>query len=338
MNFKRKTIYILLITIFLLLVVEIIIQSIYTQKKVEVKTSFYPGEINKIFFSSLEEYGIQKEWIKEKVLTDKDTDSTYTDYVIKTPSDLQIVDLLTSLNEKYYYNGVVISSNELKINGDTKLTLKIENKLILKAYFKFDKDLNRNGQNISIIVDGIEELNESELYDLLDTPTNICFSVLPSDDAETLLKLIVKHGKEYVIKLDDDIDDDQFVLNADQHPEKIIKSLQKILLTYNRTNFILVNNESDLYNSKIYKFITKNIPEGYIIKKKTELINLGDREPEELKSMFRYYCEKPDLTTKMFYLPTTQFFTVRNDVLRMKKKGNKILSPSRLFANQIEDQ
>ncbi|MFH0733263.1 MAG: hypothetical protein V1773_01155 [bacterium] len=334
MKLKRKTIYVLLITIFLMLIVEIIVQSIYTVKKVKVKSNFYPGEISKTFLANLEEYGILQEWVKERVLKDKNTDSTYIDVVIKTPSDLQIVDLLTSLNEKFYYGGIDISSQELKINGDTKLSLTLNNNLILKAFFKFDKKLNRKSIDIAVIVDGLEDLNKNEIDGLLSTPTNISFTVLPSDKAEELLKLIVKNGKDYLIKLDDDIDDNQFVLNSDQHPEKIIKSLQKILSVYNRTNFIYVNDESDLYNSKIFNFIKRNIPRGYVFKKKKELITLGDREPEELKSIFRYYCEKPDLSYKIFYLTTAQFFIVKNDILRMKKRGNSIISPSRLFAKQ----
>jgi len=333
---KRKIINILLFATVLLMALYILVQSVFTEKKVEDNKSFYPNEINLMFMQSLDEYGIKKDWITEKTVNDTENDTTYLHYTIKIPVDLKIIDLLTSLNELFYYQGIVILAKELKINGNTDVTLSVNKRTVLSAAFQFDDKLTRNGISLSIIVDGIEQLDKTEQIDLLYTPTNIAFTVLPGNNSESLLKLISSHGKDYIIKIDDDIDDDFYKLNSDQHPEKIIKSTQFILSSYSKTNFVFINDDSDLYDSKAMRIILKNIPRGYIIRKKSSLINLGNREPEELKSMFRYYCEKPDSTKRIFYFNTAQFLTVRNDLLKIKKKGNNIVSPSKLLTEIIE--
>ncbi len=331
MNNKKKIIYILFFFSFLLLVADIIIKKTFTEKKVIVKESYYPGEINSLFLNCLEEYGIKQEWIKEKQVSDNANDSTFSRYIVTTPSDLSIIEVLVSLNELFYYDGVVINSKELKIGKDSELKLFLNNKKILESYFKFNPKISRNGIDFSIIVDNIEDLTTSELTELLDTPSNIAFSVVPGKNGELLADEINKHGKNYIIELNDDIEDEAYVINEDQHPEKILKSLSRIFTSFNKTNFILIDNTSDLYNSRNFSFIKKNIPSVYLLKKKSELINLGEREPEELKSMFRFFCEKPDSSKRIFFFDVKQFEIIKNEVLKMRKKGNKIISPSKLL-------
>lgn len=331
MNKKKKIIYILFFLSFLLLVADIVVKKTFSQKKVIVKESYYPGEINALFLNCLEEYGIKPEWIKEKKLSDKTNDSTFSRYIVTTPNDLSIVEVLISLNDLFYYDGVVINSKELKMGKDSELRLFLNDKKILEAYFKFDPKLSRNGIDFSVIVDNIEELTESEVTELLDTPSNIAFSVVPGQNGELLADEINKHGKDYIIELNDDIEDEEYVINEDQHPEKILKSLSRIFTSFSRTNFILIENTSDLYNSQNFAFIKRNIPSVYLLKKKSELINLGEREPEELKSMFRFFCEKPDSSKRVFVFDVKQFDVVKNEIQKMRKKGNRIISPSKLL-------
>ncbi len=327
---KRKIVIYLFITTFILLLIDIIVRATFVEKKVTVK-EFYPNEVNRIFFKCLEDYGIEETHIKEKKIKLKGSDSLITNYIIDTPIDLRMVEFLSSLNELLYYNGVVIKSKELKVNKDTELLLESSEVILFAAKFIYNEKFIRTENRFSVIVDGIEDLGNEELEAIFDVPADICFTVLPSESNEQLLEKIIQHGKYYAIKIDDGIDDPLYIMNEDQHPEKIIKSLSQIFRKFSLTNYIVINDKSDFYKSAKFKVIIKNTPDGFIMKKVSELINLGDREPAELVSLFRFYAEKSENTKKYFYFNTTQFFSIKNELLRLKKKGNSILPPSKLF-------
>jgi len=327
---KRKIVIVLFVATFLLLLTDLLVKTIFTEKKVTVKT-FYPNEVNRIFISCLNDFGIEESNIKVKKLKVKGVDTAITNYLINTPKDLRMVEFISSLNELLYFNGVVISGKELIINKDSEIILENNGNILFAAKFVYNEKFIRTENRFSIIVDGIEDLNNDELEILLDTPADICFTILPSTNGEHLLEKIIKHGKYYAIEIDDNVDDPFYIMNEDQHPEKIIKSLSQVLKKFSHTNFIVLNDKSEFYKSSKFKFITKNIPSGFISKKVTELINLGDREPAELVSLFKFYAEKKESIKKYFFFTTKQFFIIKEEMLRLKKKGNNILPPYKLY-------
>jgi hypothetical protein len=330
MNKKRKIVIYLFIITIIFLFADVLVRSIFTEKKVTTK-EFYPNEINRIFLSCLEDFGINEDHVKEKKVKLKDIDTSITNYIIDTPKDLKMVEFISSLNEILYYDGIEIKSKELKINKDTELFIERNGALLFMAKFIFNDKFIRTENRFSIIVDGLEDLGNDEIKQILDIPADICFAILPSVANEEILDDITSHGKYYAIKIDDGIDDPIYIMNEDQHPEKIIKSLSNIFRKFSLTNFILINDNSDFFKSTKFKVIEKNTPSGFIVKKVSELINLGDREPKELASLFRFYAEKADSAKKCFYFNTSQFFSIKNDLLKLKKKGNIILSPSKLY-------
>lgn len=327
---KRKIVIYLFIATFILLLLDIIVRSTFTEKKVTVR-SFYPNEVNRIFFRCLNDYGITDDHIKEKKIKVKDVDTAVISYLIDTPSDLRMVEFISSLNELLYYNGIMIKSKELIINKNTEVTLESEGNILFTAKFIYNEKFLRTENRFAVIVDGLDDLSLDEFDSFLDVPADICFTVIPSQANEELLDKITKHGKYYAIKIDDGIDDPLYIMDEDQHPEKIIKSLSYTFRKYSLTNFIVINDKSDFYKSPKFKVIVKNTPDGFIMKKISDMINLGDREPAELVSLFRFYAEKTENTKKYFFFNTSQFGSIKNELLRLKKKGNRIIPPSKLY-------
>ncbi len=330
MNNKKSIIRILIYITFVLVFVEIIVRSFFTEKKVTIK-QFYPNEINRIFFRTLSDFGIDNTHIKEKKVKVKDLDTLISSYEIETPFDLKMVELLSSLNEQLYYDGIIIKSKELKINKDTETSFELASKLLFTAKFKYNKNFIRTKNKFSVIIDGLDNLNNDEIQTLLNVPADICFTLLPSSKNVALATNIIKHGKFYAIKIDDDIDDPLYLMNEDQHPEKIISSISNVFSDFPKTNFIVINDNSDFFKSNKFKFVTNNISEGYITKKISDLINLGDRDKAELASLFKFYAEKDEAKKKFFYFTTEQFLEIKDELLRLKKRGNNIIPPSTLY-------
>lgn len=330
MNNKKSLIRILIYITFVLVFVEIIVRSFFTEKKVTVK-QFYPNEINRIFLKSLSDFGIDESHISEQKIKINNLDTLISSYTIETPFDLNMVELLATLNEQLYYNGIVIKSKELVINKDTEASFELSGKLLFKANFKYNKNFIRTKNKFSIIVDGLDNLNNDEIEVLLNVPADICFTLLPTTNNLELTTKINKYGKSYSIKIDDNIDDPPFLMNEKQHPEKIISSLSNIFSHFSKTNLIIINDNSDFYKSNKFRFVIKNISKDYIVKKISELINLGDRDEAELASLFRFYAEKDEAKKKFFYFNTDQFFKIKNELLRLKRRGNNIMPPSILY-------
>ncbi|MBZ0200366.1 MAG: hypothetical protein K8H86_10895, partial [Ignavibacteriaceae bacterium] len=214
------------------------------------------------------------------------------------------------------------------INGRTKFVVNSGNALKLMAEFNYDTLLVREKKRGGIILTNAVDLSEEELLKLLKTPEQFGILTTPGKAATELIKKIKENKKEYVVLLDDNITDLEYKLRSGFAKRRTKEVLANIAGKYRDAAFIMVDEESDLYNSSIYNLIDDEIRSRKIMLIKNGETCLLTGGSDKICQDFLSAMHTGNDVPKIFMTDAGNYFSILPEVVKMRKIGYKFLNPS----------
>jgi hypothetical protein len=335
---KRKIINYLIVTAVILLMLNIIIELVVKPKKEKPVSELSKSQIEKVFFSVLDNYGIEKSWIINKKHKPADDDSVKTEYEIKLPHDIPIPVLIKDVNKIIQKDITGLVSEEKKINGKTEIRIYTNEILKLKAVMLPDTSVKRNRCELAFIINDAFDLGSKNFNGFLSMRFPLTCTVVPSFKAIDKADSLKQYLKEYVILLNDDLSESKMKLAPDFQKEMLRASINTINSSFGGASGYIVDEKSVLFRSSIYGFVRDEFKKMKIsLIPMAEFIILNPDNENELHSRFRIYCEDAS-KTKIFYITYNNFLKILPDLESYYKKGNQVTALSKTYLNKREEK
>ncbi|NCS88222.1 MAG: hypothetical protein AUK34_15185 [Ignavibacteria bacterium CG2_30_36_16] len=286
-------------------------------------------QINLNFLSSLKNLGIKESWVKSKTANrNKKNDSLKYNYKVEIPADLPIAVVLSEINEMFDSELITVSVDEKGINGKTNLEMSSGRKLKLIAQFYYNSEIIREKKTGAVILTNIFSLTAEELAALLTTPEQFAALITPDKEAGDIIKKLKGNGKEYIVFLDDNITDLEFKLKGNFNKTRTSEVLKNIAGKFKDASLIMVDEESDLYNSSIFNFIKDEITGRKIM-----LIRKGDAaflqgSSEDINETFLRVMHEGNEAPRLFLIDAENYFIIQQAIVKLRKIGYKFINPS----------
>ncbi len=330
---KQKFIKYLLAVTVSLLVINIAIESLKKPKKNSVVHELSVLQIETVFFTVLDEYGIETKWITRKKYKSADYDSVKTEYIVKIPADMPVPLIIKNINKVIEKDITGFVSEEKKMFGTTEIRIYTNEVLKLKAILIPDKEIIRKRNELSFVINDVFDLSEKSFNDFLSIHHPLSCTVVPGHDLIIKADSLKDYMKEYAILFSNDISDPKMKLKSDYQKELLRVSMQNIVSSFRDAKTYIVDENSTLYNSPIYNYVRDEFKrQSIILYQRSEFIELNAQEDSELISKFKFYCEDTTgVDQKIFFSSFGNFLKIQNEIEKIKKKGNKIIPLSKTF-------
>lgn len=329
MQIKKKfTKYLLAFAIFLLIFNVLIDLFKKSNKHNNDARELSCQQIDSIFLSVLNEFGIEHEWISTAKIKVPYEDSISKKFLVKIPLDLPIPLIIKDFHKIIENDITSFVSEEKKIFGATELRIYTNEYLKLQALLIPDSQAVRNRNDLSFVITNAFDLGESDFNNFLSIPYNFSALLVPSEELIIKSDSIKKYSKEYIVMLNDELTDSRFKLDPSSHKELLRNSVKNIITFFNSAKLFVIDESSKLYNSTVYNFIRDEFKKRKIILiPSSKFIHLDTDEDTELISRFKFHCENRNgHKQKIFFISFENFQKIKNEFNRFRKKGNKIVS------------
>ena len=334
---KRKIINYLIVAAVTLLIINITIELVFRPIKEKAVSELSKSQIEKVFFSVLDDYGIEKNWIICKKHKPGEDDSVKTEFEIKLPYDIPIPVLIKDVNKIIQKDIVGLVSEEKKVNGKTEIRIYTNEILKLKAVMLPDTSVKRNRCELAFIINDAVDLGIKNFNGFLSTRFPLASTIIPSFQAVARADSLKQYLKEYVILLNDDLSESKMKLAPDFQKEMLKASIKTINSSFGNASGYIIDEKSVLFKSSIFNFVRHEFKKMNIsLIPLSEIIVLKPEDENELHSRFRFYCEDTS-TTKIFFITYDNFLKIIPDLELYNKKGNKVVALSKTYLNRKEE-
>jgi hypothetical protein len=335
---KRKFIKYLIAAAVILLIINFAIELVFRPKKEKAVSELSKSQIERVFFSVLDDYGIEKNWISEKKHKREEDDSVKTEYEVKLPHDIPIPVLIKDVNKIIQKDITGLVSEEKKINGKTEIRIYTNEILKLKAVMQPDTSAKRNRCDLSFIIYDAIDLGSKNFNYFLSMRFPLTCTVIPSFHEVAKADSLKQYLKEYTVLLNDDLSESKMKLAPDFQKEMLRASIKTINSSFGGASGYIVDEKSVLFHSPIFNFVRDEFKKMKVsFLQLSEFIMLNTDEENELHSRFRFYCENSS-KTKIFFIKYDNFLKILPDLEQYNKKGNKVVSFSKTYLNRKEEE
>lgn len=332
-NPKTKLIINLFIISTVLLIVNLLVDKFTKPSESEkISSEISRAKIDSVFYSVLDDYGINAFWITAKKNKSSFEDSIQNIFEVKIPTDVPIPMIIKDIKKVIVNDITAFVCNEKKIFGLTEIKIYTNEILKLQAVFIPDESLNRDKNKIAFIISDAFKLSDSDYRQFLASHYPLSALVVPNSENRIKADTLKNYFKEYCVILDDDNDEKQFRLETGHQPELLKRSVSSILSQFDKSKLIIVDHESKLFQSAIYNYVEKQFQIGKreIISTK-KLIDLRNDQESELISKFLFFSS--DTTgerEKIILTGFENFIRLEPEVNKFRKKGGKIIAVPRM--------
>jgi len=325
-----KNIALVLFGLVVLLLISNIVITKYVGKDEQPKNreALNGVDINNSFHSALKNYGFSDGWIIKRKIKNISGDSLFATYSVKVPKDVPIHLLILELKNIFWENEVSIEAEEIVSAKKTILKLSSKKKLKLAAEFIYDENVIREYGTVSFLVTDLPLNDEENLNEFLKTPELFYCVLIPNADSKNRLSLFSKSGKRFALMLNDDITELDFKLSSNYSDDRLSRSIKEIVGTFYTAAFFIVDEQSDIYESKKYFFIEEQLKKRGIVivtKDKLESVNSGGINIENKFQDFMLSIQKND--EKILMVSAEEFLTISSLIPSYRKIGYKFIYP-----------
>ncbi len=245
---------------------------------------------------------------------------------VKLPADIFPEIFINDLSALCENSGLRLESEVKKKYFESAINISNGQRDILKISVKRDTLLKRKPAFFSIFISGIEELAPSEINKMLRSPLPLAFILLPDRNNLELYRNIENAGKEWYLNFNAEISDENLKLSAGFSDFRLTKTIAAYIRYFSSDASVVVDTSSQLYKKIKRKLIRNGL--GIIpINKITELKPLSDNN---ILSLLRFYISSSIEGREYFFLLSPEnFYLVESDLLRIEKKGYKLIYPGK---------
>lgn len=326
LNFNRKTAASILFgAALLLLVANMVLSTVMDKTDSESeKIIISSSEIDSLFRFSLASFNIQEDWISlNKRLRNIKS------YKVKVPPDLSIPVILAEINSNFWDKEVSVYSEEKEFSGKTLLEISTHDIIKLRSEFYYDDKIKRLTGSFAFILENYQLTGKEDSL-LLEIPEAFSTLLIPSTESVRIGKYVADKNKTYSILLNDNIDELKYKLNPDYSNNRLKGSLVSLISDFSKAVFFFIDDESDLFNSSAFKFISDELKKRNIsVVKLSVLKKLDSTNRSTLISAFDNIVKDiRENESKIFLLNQADFLKLLPEIKRYKKIGYTVQHPS----------
>lgn len=330
---KKKLISYLLFIALALLLINIAVDLFTPKAAKPVAKELSRAEIENTFWKVLDDYGINATWVKTKKFREEHEDSINTQFFVTLPAEVPIPLIIKDINNVIEKDITGFVSKEIQIFGTTEIRIYTNEMLKLKATLTPDSKLVRNRNEFSFIISDAFTVGDKRFNDFLNLTFPVAGAVVPDPDEILKVDSLQRFSKEYVLLINDDIDDSKMKLVQEYQKELLRSSIRNILSAFPRAKYVAVEERGTLFNSPIYNFVRDEFRKRrFTVLPLSEFIRLDTDDEQELVSKFKFYSEDTTASRqKVFYLTLDNFGKLTPLIARYKKQGSKIVPVSKSY-------
>jgi len=325
MLIKRKLIYALIALSILLIIGNILLER-YSKDEVVIVQELSKNKIEEKFSTTLNNYGIADNWISKVSPKKKTYDSLDYIYKIKFPLDISIASFIKDVNASFVNHPVDIESVEKKNYSNSELKIYSNNILKLDANLIHTRKIKRKFAEYGFVMKIDDRVDEEALNELSKLYINYDFAFVPSEYSSDILD---KLRSDYIVLINDDINDSRFELDEDFTKQRLINNIKEIIITYGRRVIYLIDENSKIYNSKIYSLIKDEFEKRDIkILPLSYLTPLKADSEKQLVSLFHFYTTSlRGKKGETFLITYNDFITLVPLIEKQLKMGDRVVKP-----------
>jgi hypothetical protein len=328
---KQKLISILFTAAVILLVLNVAVDRINKPKKVNPVSELTSSKIEIDFFTILEEYGIEPKWVKRKKSKSDLYDSVKIEYEVKVPFDVPVPLIIKEINSKFEKDITGFVANEKKFFGKTEMRIYTNEVLKLKATLIPDKSIVQRKNNLSFIINDAFNLGDKDFSDFLKIPYPLSCIVIPGKEVIFKADSLKDYSKEYVIMLNDDIQESKMKLKPEFTQEILNQAAGNISSAFKDAKAYIVDENSVIYKSKIFNYVKNKFKDLQInLYPKSKFLQIAGKDSTELHRNFEKLSGDTNTTSnKIFFITFDDFNRIEKKIADLRKRGNKIISVSK---------
>lgn len=332
MKKKLKFINILLVISFSLIFINIL-TDVFLPKKKSLDNPVSEKEAEKMFLSVMNDYGIKPEWIQKKPKEKKSPDSIMS---VTIPKSIPTTEIISDIKQKFSGKNAEIISYEIKIDGDARVSIFSGKLLKFEAEMQLQDSLNRGRNSIALILEGLNEISGENLIEVLKSSVTSTILLDVNENNLASVKTIKTFGKHYAVVINDDIEGDKYLLDAEFTKQRLTEAIKSIFTDFGDASLFFIDENCNVYKSGIYEHVKKEFEKRNIaLHKIGDLINLKDKEKEDINSLFNFYCNNENYKNGFPALISYEdFMNLQPSIIKYKKKGNEFIYASRILVNQ----
>ncbi|MCX7876680.1 MAG: hypothetical protein N2321_11015 [Melioribacteraceae bacterium] len=330
-NVKKKLVFYLSLLAISLLLTNILIDLFTKKKSYPNSKELSRTEVENVFWKVLDDYGIKANWVTKKKFKQVDEDSVNYQFNVLLSEDIPIPLIIKDINNVIRKDISAYVSEEKKIFGETELRIYSNEYLKLKVNFYPTKNLFRDNKEISFLISDAMDLNEENYKSFLFSNLPINAVIVPDPALTQKADSLSKYSKEYVLLLNNDVDDTKMKLSQEFRTDILKKSIEAILGSFPKNKFVFVDENSNLFNSPIYNFVRDEFKKrNRTLFHMSECIKLNQAE-DEMFSKLKFYLEDTITKKKIFYTDFSNFMKMNPMIEKFRKKGGKVLPVSKSY-------
>lgn len=316
-----------------LLLINIVVDLFKPKSSKPVAKELSRAEIENTFWKVLDDYGINASWVKKKNFREEYEDSIKIQFFVTLPAEVPIPLIIKDINNVIEKDITGFVSKELQIFGTTEIRIYTNEMLKLKATLTPDPKLERNRNEFSFIISDAFKHSDKQFNYFLNLTYPVAAAVIPEPDEILKADSLQRFSKEYVLLINDDIDDSKMKLIQEYQKELLRGSIRNILSAFPRAKYIAVEERGTLFNSPIYNFVRDEFKKRrFTVFPLREFIRLETEDEQELVSKFKFYSEDTTASRqKVFYLTLDNFSKITPLIAGYKKQGSKIVPVSKSY-------
>jgi hypothetical protein len=328
-SFPKNIALILFGIVVVLLVINLIITKYVSKDEQPKNRQALSGiEIDEAFHSALKNYGFSDVWISKKKIKNISDDSLFASYSVKCPKDVPIHLLLLELKKIFWENEVALDAVEVVSAKKTVLKLSSDKKLKFAAEFYYDENVIREFGTVSFLVSDLPLQNDALFNDVLNIPELFYCVLTPNSVSKKHLSDLSKAGKRFALMLNDDITELDYKLASNYSDDRILRSIKEIVGTFYSAAFFIIDDRSDLYESKKYQYIENQLKKRgvrMITTAKLETLTSGSKNIEDKFQDFMLSIQKND--EKVLMVKADEFVVIASLLPAYRKIGYKFIYP-----------
>jgi hypothetical protein len=326
-TFDKKKIVNILFGIAVFILAANLVIGKFAKKGSRDKSEENSGVIESQFKDALSNLGIKEDWITKQKGNDEPLK-----FSVKIPKDLPVVLILQEMNYVFNTANVVIKSSENKIGGKTLLDFISGGETKLEAVFNYDSKVERKSVRVGFLVNRFKQDTETDSL-LLDFPENFAIVLVPSKSSVEFKKKIIESRKEYVVYLDDNIDELEYRLKSSYSVSRLKSALRTIVGAFPQAVFFIIDNKSDLYNSPAYSLIKKEMEKRKIrLLDKNSFNDLAEANGKNINNVFDDLLNKlQGGEDKILIISAEDFLSLKPEIIKYRKLGYRFSNPSALL-------
>ena len=325
-KFKKNFLIILIALAIVLIAANIILKDHFTFSK-EKETYIDEKGISQRFRNIFDDFGIEKEFIKENYSIDKETNREISRFKVQVPKDLTIPEILLEIYKSFRKDSLTINSIEKVKGGRSILTFKSGKKLILEAEFDNSKNYFRNMGSLVFILYDVNPTEPSTIS-LIESPSKFNFLIRPETKYLQSIEVISNNSQQFSILIDDEISEQKYQLGPGFSQQRTINVIKTLVNDFKKAVCFIIDDNSNFYKSNNYKLFSSEL-----LKRNIKLYKTSD-------FLFLDYSESLDFVfaeelnglskggTKIFLLSEESYSALKSEITKYEMKGFKVITSS----------